>query len=396
MPRQSKYRPATLAVHAGAKEDAESKAVGTPIYQTATFYLTDDVYAAMQRGMVRDEYIYTRYGNPTQKAAAEKIAALEGAESGLVFSSGMAAISSTLLTFLKPGDHVASARDLYGGTYSFIHDSLPGLGMEVDFFDTEDAEGLKQAIRPNTKVVYFETLTNPLLKVADVEMLARIAHEAGALAIVDNTFPSPINLRPLEWGIDIVLHSGSKYLNGHGDLICGAVAGSRKRTDLIWKKLLAYGGCLDPTAAYHLERGLKTLAIRVERHNANALQLAQWLESQPKVEQVFHPFLESNPRRALAQKYLRGGSGMVTFRIRGGDGTALELLNHLRLFKVAGSLGGVESLVSMPVKTSHVQFGDKERAAMGILPGTIRLSVGIEDVEDLQEDIAHALNQVNG
>jgi len=393
--KERKYRPATLAVHAGAKEDAESKAVGTPIYQTATFYLTDDVYEAMQRGMVRDEYIYTRYGNPTQKAAAEKIAALEGAESGLVFSSGMAAISSTLLAFLKPGDHVASARDLYGGTHSFIRDTLPALGMEVDFFDTEDADGLKRAFRPNTKVVYFETLTNPLLKVADTEALARMAHEAGALAIVDNTFPSPINLRPIEWGVDVVVHSGSKYLNGHGDLICGAAAGSRKQTDLIWKNLLAYGGCLDPIAAYHLERGLKTLAIRVERHNANALQLAQWLEKQPRVEQVFHPLLESNPRRALAQKYLRGGSGMVTFRIRGGDGAALEFLKHLRLFKVAGSLGGVESLVSMPVKTSHVQFSDAERAALGILPGTIRLSVGIEDIEDLKEDLALALNQVN-
>jgi cystathionine beta-lyase/cystathionine gamma-synthase len=391
---EKKYRPATLAVHAGVQEDGSAKAVGTPIYQTATFYLTDDIYQAMQRGLVRDEYIYTRYGNPTQKAAAQKIAALEGAESGLVFSSGMAAITSTLLAFLQPGDHLASARDLYGGTHAFMHDRLPPLNIQVSFFDTEDLKGLKEAIRPNTRVVYFETLTNPLLKVADVEALTQAAHDAGAIAVVDNTFPTPINLRPLEWGVDLVVHSGSKYLNGHGDLICGAVVGSREHTDLIWKNLLAFGGCLDPTAAFHLERGLKTLAIRMDRHNANSLQIANWLAEQPSVEQVYHPFLASNPRRTIALKYLRGGSGMVSFRLKGGDEQALKFLQHLRLFKVAGSLGGVESLVSLPMNTSHAHFTADERAQMGILPGTARLSVGIEDAEDLRDDLAYALNQL--
>jgi len=391
--KSEKYGAATLAVHAGAQEDPTSRAVGTPIYQTTTFYLSDEVYDAMRSGLVRDRYIYTRYANPTQKAAAAKIAALEGAESGLVFSSGMAAISSSLLAFLKPGDHLASGRDLYGGTYSFINGRLRHLGIEVTFFDTEDANSLQKAMQPNTRVVYFETLTNPLLKVADIEVLTGIAHQARALALVDNTFPTPINLQPLKWGADLVIHSGSKYLNGHSDLICGAVAGSPELTDKVWKNLLIYGGCLDPTAAFHLDRGLKTLAIRMERHNANGLALSAWLEKHPAVEQVFYPLLTSNSRLPIARKYLQGGSGMVAFRIKGGDDAALKLLDHLRLFKVASSLGGVESLVSLPMNTSHVNFKPAERTRMGILPGTVRLSVGIEDIADLIEDLAFALEK---
>lgn len=389
-----KYHPATLAVHAGTQEDPSAKAVGTPIYQASTFYLTDEVYEAMRRGLVRDEYIYTRYGNPNQRAAAEKIAALEEAESALVFSSGMAAISSTLLAFLKPGDHLVCGADLYGGTYSFITQKLVALGVEVSYFNTEDVEAAQCALRSNTRVLYFETLTNPLLKVADTAALAQIAHEAGVAAIVDNTFPTPINQQPLKWGVDLVIHSGTKYLNGHGDLICGAVAGSRAHTDLIWKNLLLYGGSLDPTAAHYLERGLKTLALRIERQNANAFALAGWLEKHPQVEQVFYPFLESNPRLEVARKYLNGGSGMVAFRLKGGDQRALDLLKHLKLFKVASSLGGVESLVSLPMNTSHVQFTPEDRARMGILPGTVRLSVGIEDMEDLRQELDHALSRI--
>jgi cystathionine beta-lyase/cystathionine gamma-synthase len=394
MNKSPKYRPSTIAVHAGVQEDPNAKAVGTPIYQSSTFYLTDAVYDAMRRGLVRDEYIYTRYGNPTQRAAAEKIATLEGAESALVFSSGMAAISSTLLAFLKPGDHLVCGADLYGGTYSFIIQKLIPLGVEVTYFDTEDADSAKHALKPNTRIVYFETLTNPLLKVPDVQALADVAHQAGALALVDSTFATPINQQPLSWGVDLVIHSGTKYLNGHGDLICGAVAGSRAHTDLIWKNLLLYGGCLDPTASHYLERGLKTLALRLERQNANALALAVWLEKHPRVEQVFYPFLESNPRREVARKYLKGGSGMVTFRVQGGDENALKLLQHLRLFRVASSLGGIESLVSLPMNTSHVQFTADERARLGILPGTIRLSVGIEDVDDLRLELENALSRI--
>jgi cystathionine beta-lyase/cystathionine gamma-synthase len=389
-----KFHPATLAVHAGAQEDPGTKAVGTPIYQSSTFYLTEAVYEAMRKGLVRDEYIYTRYGNPSQKAAAEKIAALEGAESALVFASGMAAISSSLLTFLKSGDHLVCGADLYGGTWSFIQQKLIPLGVEVTYFDTEDASAAEKALRPNTRVVYFETLTNPLLKVADVQVLADIAHKAGALALVDGTFATPINQQPLAWGVDLVIHSGTKYLNGHGDLICGAVAGSRAHTDLIWKNLMLYGGCMDPTAAHYLERGLKTLALRVERQNSNAVELAVWLEKHAKVDYVFYPFLDSNPRAAVARKYLKGGSGMVTFRVKGGDEKARALLQHLRLVKVASSLGGVESLVSLPLNTSHVQFTPEERARMGILPGTVRLSVGIEDVTDLRQELETALSRI--
>lgn len=392
MKDSNKYKPATLAVHAGAQEDPGTKAVGTPIYQASTFYLTEAVYEAMRRGLVRDEYIYTRYGNPTQKAAAEKIAALEGAESALVFSSGMAAISSTLLAFVKPGDHLAVGADLYGGTYSFITQKLIPTGVEVGWFETENADDLARVIKPNTKAVYFENLTNPLLKVADTGALARIAHQTGAVVLVDSTFATPINQQPLAWGVDLAIHSGTKYLNGHGDLICGAVAGSRAHTDLIWKNLLIYGGSLDPTAAHYLERGLKTLALRIERQNASAFDLAQWLERQPQVEQVFYPFLESNPRHEVARKVLKGGSGMVSFRVKGGDAAALNLLDHLRMIKVASSLGGVESLVSLPMNTSHVQFTPEERARLGILPGTVRLSVGIEDVEDLRQELQAALS----
>jgi len=390
----TKHKPATLAVHAGKQAPPDSRPISTPIYQTANFFLDEDVQAAIQDGKRGEHYTYTRYGNPTQAAAAGKIAALEGAEAGLVFASGMAAITSVLLAYLKPGDHLAAARDLYGGTSGFLQ-RLESMGVAVTLFDTEDLESARRALRPDTRMVYFETLTNPLVRVADTEALARLAHEAGALAVVDNTFPTPINHRPLEWGVDLVIHSGSKYLNGHSDVICGAVAGPADKVQPVWKALLQFGGCMDPTAAWHLERGLKTLALRMERHNTNGLELASWLETHPAVDQVFYPFLASNPRLDLARRYLAGGSGMIGLRVKGGDTAAMDMLNRLELFSVATSLGGVESLVSMPLLTSHALFSAEERARLGILPGTLRLSVGIEDAGDLRRDLEAALNSIN-
>ncbi len=386
-----RYKPATLAVHTASAADEKIRPLCTPIYQTATFHLSEKVYTAMKGDRGRDGYIYTRYANPTQNAVAARIAALEGAEDGLVFSSGMAAISSSLLAFLQPGDHLAYARDLYGGTLSFVQKHLQTLGIKTSAFETEEADSLRKVLRAETRVVFFETITNPLLKVADIAELTQIAHEAKALVLVDSTFATPVNCRPLNWGADLVIHSGSKYLNGHSDLICGAVAGSRPLTDRVWKNLQAYGGCLDPTAAYHLERGLKTVALRMERHNANAYVLAAFLEKHPLIEQVYYPLLASNPRKDIAAKYLEGGSGMVSIRIQGGDARALQMLDQLQLINVASSLGGVESLASMPMNTSHVQFSQQERARMGILPGTVRLSVGIEDADDLQQDLEDAL-----
>lgn len=384
----------TLAVHAGSGNETVTGCVGTPIYQSTTFLLNEDQYQSVGQGYARDRFIYTRYGNPSQWSVQEKLAALEGAESSVVFSSGMAAISTTLLTLLDPGGHVVASNELYGGTYNFLNMELPNLGMTATLVDPRDYDAIEAAIRPNTQVLYFETITNPLLKIVDLKRLGDIAERRGVRLVVDATFSTPIVTKPLEYGVDIVVHSATKYLNGHSDLVAGVAAGNRKLIDQVWARMLNFGGCLDPHACFLLERGLKTLAVRMKAHAETALAVATRLEAHPQVRRVFHPMLETHPDHALAKELMRCGTGNVTFEVKGGDVAALDLVDNMTLARSATSLGGVESLVSLPFNSSHSSFTARQRAEMGIMPGCVRLSVGIEDPDDLIADLDQAFDQI--
>lgn len=381
---------ATRAVHAGTHDDLATGAVGTPIYQTSTFILGPDQYKAVEEGYARDRFIYSRYGNPSQWAVQEKVAGLEGAESALVFSSGMAAISSSVLALLDKGAHIVSSNELYGGTYNFFHHELPSLGFTVTYVNPRDLAAIAAAVRPNTMLLYFEAMTNPLLKLADIDALSAIARQHHVRLMIDATFVTPIGARLLGRGVDIVVHSATKYLNGHSDLIAGVCVGSRKLVDQIWPRLLAYGGCLDPHACFLLERGLKTLALRMRAHQEGALAVARFLSTHPKVLRVYYPGLESHPDHAMARRLLDNTGGMVTFELAD-DPSALRLLDSLTLMRQATSLGGVESLVSLPYNTSHAAFTSEQRANMGIAPGCVRMSVGVEHPQDLIDDLGAAL-----
>ncbi|WP_444997973.1 trans-sulfuration enzyme family protein [Aliikangiella sp. IMCC44359] len=381
----------TKAVHAGTTDDEKTGAVGTPIYQTSTFLLDNDQYDSIEQGHARDRFIYSRYGNPNQWAVQQKIAALENAESALVFSSGMAAITAAVMALVDKGGHVVASNELYGGTHSLFNHDFPNWGMSTTYVDPSDFDAIEAAIQPNTQVLYFEALTNPLLKLADLEKLVAIAKKHHLRTIIDATFVTPIACRPLDWGVDLVVHSASKYLNGHSDLIAGVVVGSRKLVDMVWPKLLNFGGNLDPHASYLLERGLKTLSIRMRAHEESAYALAKYLDNHKQVKNVIYPKLPSYPDAELALKQLKLGGGMISFVVEGGDQAALQLLKHLKYVKSATSLGGVESLVSLPFNSSQASFTNKQREDMGIFPGCVRLSVGIEDPQDLINDFEQAL-----
>ncbi len=384
----------TTAVHAGTHDDPRTGAVGTPIYQASTFVLGDNQYKSVEDGFVRDRFIYSRYGNPSQWAVQEKLAALEGAESAIVFSSGMAAITSTVLALMDKGAHVVASSDLYGGTFNLFNQEFPTLGMFATLVDPHDYEAIEAAIQPNTQLMYFEAITNPMLKVIDIPRLSEIAKRRNVRLVVDATFAPPVAMRTLDHGVDVVIHSASKYLNGHSDLIAGVAAGPRKLIDMIWPRLLNFGGSLDPHACFLLERGLKTLAVRMRAHEESAMALATYLEGQPKVQKVFYPFLESHPDHATAKRLLKNGTGNITFVIEGGDAAALRLVDALSIPKQATSLGGVESLISLPFNTSQATFTARQRADVGIDPGCVRLSVGIEDAADLIADFENALGTI--
>lgn len=385
----------TCAVHAGTHDDPRTGAVGTPIYQTSTFVLSEDQYSSVEQGYARDRFIYSRYGNPSQWAVQEKLAALEGAESSIVFSSGMAAISATVLAMVDKGAHVVASSDLYGGTYNLFNQEFPTLGLSATLIDSYDFEAIEAAIQPNTQLLYFEVITNPVVKVVDIPRLVAIARKHKLRLVVDSTFAPPPVMRPLELGVDVVIHSASKYLNGHSDLIAGVAAGPRKLIDQIWPRLLNYGGSLDPHACFLLERGLKTLPIRMKAHAESAMALATYLESHPGIDNVLYPMLASHPDHKLARQLMKMGTGNVTFFVKGGDKAALRLLDYLKLPKQATSLGGVESLISLPFNSSQATFTSRQRSEIGIHPGCVRLSVGIEDAEDLISDFDQALSALS-
>ena len=372
-------RPASLCLHAGFRHDLESAGVCSPII-TSTAY-------GFPNGS--GENVYPRYFNvPNQRVVSEKVAALEQAEDGLVFGSGMAAISTFLVTFLQAGDHAVFQADLYGGTRHFIDGELRRRGVTVSFART--AEDFAAARQPNTKLIYLESPSNPLLQCVDLAAVARLSQSHGILSAIDNTFATPINQTPIALGIDAVLHSATKYLNGHSDLNAGVVVSSKATIDTLREGAMDFGGMLDSQACALLERGLKTLALRVRQHNENASRLAEHLVAHPAVARVHYPGLPSHPDHAIAARQMSGFGGMLSFELR--DAGAVDgFLKKLRLIAPALSLGGVESLICVPSRTSHRALSAEERGRLGIGEGLIRLSVGIEAFEDLQADLDHAL-----
>jgi cystathionine beta-lyase/cystathionine gamma-synthase len=386
--KRKNHQAETRAVHGAADLDKKNGPFATPIYQTSTFEVSDN---DEQLRATNTDHFYTRYGNPTNTVAEKTIAELEGVEAALTFASGMGAVTTTLMALLKSGDHVVAQRDIYGGVNKFLSQWLPKMGIETTFVDTTKYEQHARAIRPNTKLLYLESPTNPTLRVVDFKKAGALAKEHGLLSMIDATFGTPINQRPAEFGIDLIMHSGTKYLGGHSDLICGVVAGRHELMEKIWQTRTTLGNCMDPHAAWMLVRGLKTLAVRVARQNENALRVAEFLSGHAKVRSVHYPFLKSHPQYAVAREQMSGGGGMVSFEVEGSGEDARRASEAMRLFALAPSLGSVESLVSIPVLTSHAMIPAEERAKMGVSEQLIRLSVGIENADDLIADLERAL-----
>ncbi len=390
MKRQN-HKPETNAVHGAGEREQRNGPLSTPIYQTSTFEVVDN---EEQLRVTPTDHFYTRYGNPTNTVAEKTIAALEGMDAALTFASGMGAITTTIMALLKSGDHVVAQRDIYGGANKFLSQWLPKMGIETTFVDTTQYEQHERAIRPNTKLIYLESPTNPTLRVIDFTRVAALAKQRGILSMIDSTFGTPINQHPAEYGIDLVMHSGTKYLAGHSDLICGAVAARQELIDQIWSTRTTLGNCMDPHASWVLVRGMKTLPVRVARQNENAQRVAEFLSQHSKVRSVNYPFLKSHPQYDVARRQMSGGGGMVSFEVEGTGEDAKRVSEAMRLFTLAPSLGSVESLVSLPVFTSHAMIPAEDRARMGVTEQLIRLSVGIENVDDLIADLDHALQAV--
>ncbi len=389
----------TRAVHAGASRPNPHHALVTPIVQTATYTFADtqdlsDFMEDRMWGGGRDRTEYGRYGNPTTSAVEAQLASLEGAEDALLLSSGMAAITTVLLSLLSAGSHVVITDDAYRRTRQFALTFLKRFAIEATVVPMGDYAALEDAIRPSTRLIVSESPTNPYLRVLDLPRLAAIARRHQVKTVIDATFATPINQRPLAFGIDLVVHSATKYLGGHNDLLAGVVAGSGALTALLRQQVWMLGSVLDPHAAYLLQRGLKTLALRVERQNSNGLQVAQFLETHPAVERVWYPGLPSHPDHAVAREQMQGFGGVVTFAVRGGLDAASRLVDAVRLPLMAPSLGGVESLIEQPALMSYYELSTEERLQVGIRDNLVRLALGIEDSADLIADLAQALEKV--
>ncbi len=375
----------TMLIHGGEPEPLIRGAVSMPIFQSSTFA------AAGDSGYYNLKYI--RLNNtPNHEVLHRKLAVVENGEAALVAASGMAAISTTLFAILSKGDHLLAQDCLYGGTHDLLSEDLPAFGISVDFIDGAAPDAWESKYRSNTKAILVETLTNPLLQVADLEAVVRFAKEKGIISLIDNTFASPVNFRPPDWGFDLSLHSGTKYLNGHSDIVAGAVIGRSELLAPISRKLARLGGSLDPHACFLLHRGMKTLGVRMRYQNESALRLARFLEAHPAILKVHYPGLESHSGHQLANRLLDGFGGMMSFEVKGGVETANRILEKVTLPISAPSLGGVESLITRPATTSHAGVPPAQRRAMGIPDGLIRLSVGLEATEDLMADFEQALS----
>ncbi len=373
----------TLAIHAGDRPDTAFGAVSIPIYQTSTFAFKD---VGKTRG-----YDYSRSANPTRKVLEDTIAQLEGGKAGFAFATGMAA-EATVIHLLKAGDHIISGDDVYGGTYRLFQDVMRDFGLEFTFLRLDDRESIEQAIKPNTRMLWLETPSNPLLNIVDVEMVVDIAKKHNILTVIDNTFATPYFLRPIEYGIDLVVHSTTKYLNGHCDVVGGAVVTTTDElTERVQFLLNAMGTCASPFDCWLVLRGIETLPVRMRQHEENAFSVANYLVGHPRVKRVFYPGLESHPGYKIAKRQMRGFGGVVSFELKEGVEAVNSFLRRIKVFSLAESLGGVASLAEHPATMSHASMPKDYREKVGITDELIRLSVGLENIDDLIEDLGQAL-----
>ena len=386
----------TTAIHAGTLKNLYGT-LAMPIYQTSTFIFDSAEQGGRRFALEEAGYIYTRLGNPTTTVLEDKIAALEEGEAAVATSSGMGAISSTLWTVLKAGDHIVTDKTLYGCTFALMCHGLTRFGIDVTFVDTSNLDEVKNAMKENTRVVYLETPANPNLKIVDIEALAKIAHtNPNTLVIVDNTFATPYMQKPLTLGADVVVHSVTKYINGHGDVIAGLVITNKALADqirFIGLKDMT-GAVLGPQDAYYIIRGMKTFEIRMERHCKNARRVVEFLNNHPKIEKVYYPGLETHPGYEIAKKQMKDFGAMISFELKGGFEAGKTLLNSLKLCSLAVSLGDTETLIQHPASMTHSPYTKEEREAAGITDGLVRLSVGLENVEDIIADLEHGLEKI--
>ena len=384
----------TVEVHAGEPRDTYGSLI-PPIYQTSTFYFasTDDAVKAC--GDYAESFAYSRITNPSLDYMEQKLAALEHGKGAVSYASGMGAVAGALFAALKCGDHVIFTKAKYSGTEDITSDWLPRFGIEHDSFQADHLEELEPLIKPNTKVIYVETPANPTMVLVDLAEVAKIAHRHGAKVFVDNTFATPYNTNPLDLGVDVVIHSLTKYISGHGDLLGGAVISND--TEFLRQcrlgTLMHFGAVMAPFTAFLVCRGMKTLGVRMRQHNENALKIARWLEADPRIETVRYPFLESNPQYDIAKKQMRGGGGMISFDVKGGLEAGKKFINSLKLCTLAVSLGDTETLVEQAAAMTHTMIPKEVREAAGITDGMIRMSVGLEDPDDIIADLDQALSR---
>lgn len=385
----------TKSVWGGEKKYVVAGATQVPIVHSVVFGYEDvEEWADVIEGR-KEGYIYGRYNNPTVEAFEEKVRILEHAEAAISFSTGMAAINDTFFSLLSPGDRVVSIKDTYGGTNKLFIDFLPKFGIEVALCETNDHEEIEEEIKKGCNLLYLETPTNPTMKVNDIARLTKVAHDVGAIVMVDNTIATPINQNPIKQGADLVVHSATKYLGGHADAMGGILCGQQELIDKVYDYRMITGAPLDPTAAYSLIRGLKTLQLRIQRQNENAYEIANYLKKHPLVEKVFYPGLEDDSEHELAKKQMSGFGGMLSFSIKGGMKTVNAFLPHLKYAHLAANLGAVETTVGPIHTTSHAECTLEERKAMGLPEGLVRYSTGIENAADLIEDLEQALKKVD-
>jgi cystathionine gamma-synthase len=402
MPKKSRtgksWKPSTLGIHGNDRAPHAHFAVSTPIVQTSNFYFesTAEVYEFMKAkkdGRTIREHEYGRYGNPTQQECERKLAAVEGAERALLFSTGMSAVILTLMTYMRPDGHIVFTGDCYRQTRDFATNTLSKFGIGVSIVDPT-AEAIEKAIRPNTNIIFTESPTNPYLRVLDLPGIVAVAKRHKALTIIDATLATPYNIKPLELGIDLVIHSATKYFGGHNDLLAGVTLGGHALLDDLYRMQRMIGAMPGPFTCFLLERGLKTFGLRMEQHNRSGLAVARMLESHPKIEKVWYPGLASHPDHAIAGKQMNGFGSVITFLVKGGDKEARKFIDSLELFLITPSLGGSESLVTQMSMMSFFDYPEEYRRNIGIMDNLVRLALGLEDVDDLIADLRHALDRI--
>ena len=383
----------TRAIHAGEPREKYADSLTTPIVQTSTFTFKNSRHIEQYTLEGKEHFEYGRYGNPTAKIAEQRLADLEGAEDCVVFTSGMSAITTTILALVQSGDHIVITDDSYKKTLEFCNSYLNQFGIDCTIVSFGDYRAIENAIKKNTRFIFSESPTNPYLNIFDLVKIKKIADRHNILTLIDSTFSTPLNQRPIEFGMDIVLHSLTKYLAGHNDILAGAVLGRKELIDKIRNLHKSMGGLIDPHCCYLLLRGLKTFPLRVQKQNESALKIARFLESHPRIKRVYYPFLESHPHYKIAKEQMTGGGGVVTFEIKGNLNTAKRFLDALKLCYIAPSLGGVETLITHPAMVSYYDYSRKDRYKLGLTDTLFRLAVGIEDVEDLIADLERGLKQ---